>query len=144
MAEKKDNSYGIIPVKVQDGGSYFFVIQHLSGYSGFPKGHMEPNETEFEAACRELLEETNLIVDKTLLDKTFEENYTFNVHTDTVIKNVKYFVATVENPDDAFLQQDEISDGQWVRAEYVLNALTYDEAKRLFKEVTDALKLIEI
>ena len=52
---KKEKSCGII---VFDNDKVL-VVKHLDGHYGFPKGHVENNETEEETAIREVKEETN-------------------------------------------------------------------------------------
>lgn len=54
-------SCGVIPYRMeQDGPRYLLCHQRGSGSWSFPKGHMEPQETEEETALRELKEETGL------------------------------------------------------------------------------------
>jgi bis(5'-nucleosidyl)-tetraphosphatase len=35
----------------------YVLVQQLEGFYGFPKGHIEQNETEVETALREIYEE---------------------------------------------------------------------------------------
>ena len=42
---------------------FYVIVQSLEGYYGFPKGHMENNETEEQTAVREIYEETGLKVE---------------------------------------------------------------------------------
>lgn len=48
---------------IPDDTSILLVHGRESGKFGFPKGHLEENETHWEAAKRELKEETGIIVD---------------------------------------------------------------------------------
>jgi len=72
------NSAGIIPLSKQNGEWKVFLIQYR-GYERFwgcPKGHLQPEETHEEAACRELNEETGLKVMRLLhADPLLEEFY---------------------------------------------------------------------
>ena len=36
------------------------MVKQLLGHWGFPKGHIEKDETEYETALREVKEETNI------------------------------------------------------------------------------------
>ena len=53
---KNEKSCGCIII---DNGKVLLVKQ-TAGHWGFPKGHVETNETEIETAIRETKEETNL------------------------------------------------------------------------------------
>src|SRR5690348_6974076 len=71
-------SYGVIPLKITENGSYqVFIIQHRSGnHWSFPKGHPEFSETIQQTAERELFEETGLKIDKYLCDsKLYSQSY---------------------------------------------------------------------
>ena len=49
-----------------DGAPHYLLVRakdQPEGCHGFPKGHMEPGETERETALREILEETGLRVE---------------------------------------------------------------------------------
>ena len=62
----KEKAFGIIPIKRKNevGEYLIFLVQLKSGnHWGFPKGHPEPEETDFRlTAIREFKEETNLDV----------------------------------------------------------------------------------
>ena len=53
------------------------LIKQTNGIWGFPKGHVEKNETELQTAEREVKEETNIDVK---IDET--KRYTMNYITD--------------------------------------------------------------
>lgn len=55
-------SCGVIPYRLRDGKREYLVLMQTNGSWSFPKGHMEPGETETETALRELYEETGLTV----------------------------------------------------------------------------------
>lgn len=44
----------------KNGKLLYVIIRSLEGYYGFPKGHMEGDETEEQTALREIFEETGL------------------------------------------------------------------------------------
>jgi len=57
-----ERSCGVIPYQITDRGiEYLLVLQRGSHTWSFPKGHMEPFETEAETAARELWEETQQV-----------------------------------------------------------------------------------
>ncbi len=59
---KTEKSCGAIVFTRKNGEIHYCVIRQTNGDYGFPKGHMEPEETEQETALREIFEEVGLKV----------------------------------------------------------------------------------
>ena len=55
-----EHSAGAVVFTREAGEPRFVILRHPDGHHGFPKGHMEPGETEPETALREIREETDL------------------------------------------------------------------------------------
>ena len=55
-------SCGFVVYKELNDKRLYLIIRTSNGEYGFPKGHVEENETERETAIRELKEETNIEV----------------------------------------------------------------------------------
>ena len=55
-------SCGVIPYRVRNGKREYLILMQTNGSWSFPKGHMEPGESETETSLRELKEETGLTV----------------------------------------------------------------------------------
>lgn len=53
-------SCGAVLYTVRNGEVLYLLIRDGKGVCGFPKGHMEPGETELETALREVWEETSI------------------------------------------------------------------------------------
>lgn len=60
---KKEVSCGGVVFNRRNDEILYVIVQSLEGYYGFPKGHMENNETEEQTAVREIYEETGLKVE---------------------------------------------------------------------------------
>lgn len=56
-------SCGVIPYRYRNGIKEYLIILQTNGCWSFPKGHIEPGETEQQTALRELMEETGLTAD---------------------------------------------------------------------------------
>jgi len=138
---KIDQSYGIIPLNVIKGEWRIFLVQLHAGHWGFPKGHAENKESPFEAASRELTEETGMKVKKLLIDEIFEENYFFKQNGLLIKKNVGYFLAEVTGK--TTLQVKEIAAGKWVPISEVAEWLTFDELKRLWNGVLLKVNILQ-
>ena len=130
---KKEKACGTIIIDNEK----VLIINQKQGFYGFPKGHMENNETEIETAIRETKEETNLDV---LIDK--EKRYSLNYVIDNEIdKEVIYFLAKSINK-NIKKQESEINDILWIDIDKVIDILTFDNMKELWKKVLKDIKNI--
>lgn len=129
---KKEKACGTIII---DNGKVL-LIQQKQGFYGFPKGHVEGNETEVETAIRETKEETNLdvVVDES---KRFEISYIVN---DNIDKKVVYFLAKLTGENKVVAQEEEINEVIWVDIDKAEDILTFDNLKELWKEVLKEIK----
>ena len=57
---KHEKSCGAVVFTKIDGEIKYLLISNIGGVYGFPKGHVECDETEAETALREVYEETHL------------------------------------------------------------------------------------
>lgn len=130
---KKEKSCGTIIVN----NKKVLIIQQLkSGNFGFPKGHVENNETEVQTAIRETKEETNLDV-KILENKRYTISYTKNKNIE---KEVVYFLATINDNFELIKQENEIMNIIWVDIENVLSVITHDNLKKMWENVYSDIK----
>jgi bis(5'-nucleosidyl)-tetraphosphatase len=135
----KDASYGIIPLQQQRGQWMVLLIHHLNGnHWGFPKGHKDEGESDFEAACRELKEETGLLADRCVQEEPFVETFEFRRRGQKVEKTVSYFVATVNG--EVAIQQEEIREARWLSFADAENRLTFNEARLILTSVRELMK----
>lgn len=112
------------------------LVHQNKGNWGFPKGHVEDNETEQETAIREVKEETNIDV-QIKNNKRFSEQYITDKGT---LKEVIYFVA---NPisEDIKPQEEEIQEIKWVNINDAFDIISYDNTKEMFKEALKEMNL---
>lgn len=108
----KEKSAGAIIYRVENNKPYYLLLRYERGHWEFPKGHIEPGETEEETVKREIFEETGLndIEIKPGFKeyiKYFFRQYISNVSeedrkkgkTPWVFKLVVFFVAETKNSD---------------------------------------------
>lgn len=113
------------------------LIKQVKGHWSFPKGHVEVGETEEETAIREVFEETHVNV--SIMDGyRYKINYHPNGDT-SISKDVVFFIATPLNFDTK-AQDEEVALVKWVPFDEVEDLLTYDDTKRLFRDVISYLK----
>lgn len=131
---KTDQSFGVVPLKRRDNGWYVFLIQHKKSHHwGLPKGHKELLEDPFDAAFRELKEETHLECDQLLQKEPLVEEYDFFLDGEKIHKTVFYFVAEVVG--EVSLQEEEVLDGVWLDLSSAIEKITYLEGKKILSQV---------
>ena len=111
------------------------LVKMHNGNWGFPKGHIENNETREETAIREVYEETNVRI-KIIPDFEREIKYIPNENT---IKKVVLF-AGVTQDEDVQIDTSEIEDFQWCTYEEALKLITY----KLQKDVLENARKVFI
>lgn len=114
------------------------VVKQLSGFYGFPKGHIDGAETEVETAIRETKEEVGLDV---IVDNDLRFSISYLVHNIN-LKEVVYFVAYPKDTDLIVVQEDEIESAMWVDIDEVYDILTFDNLKKLWLSVLEKYKEI--
>jgi bis(5'-nucleosidyl)-tetraphosphatase len=82
----------------------FLLMEHKNRWD-LPKGHVDPGETDMEAALRELEEETGFAEDELLIDPDFcyEQRYMvsgrrYGSDDKEIEKTLRIFLATIEKP----------------------------------------------
>ena len=125
---KKEKSCGCIVIK----NNKVLLIKQVTGNWGFPKGHVEKDETEYETALREVKEETNLDV-KIISDKRYTMNYLTERGS---YKQVVLFVAN-EIRGKIKRQEAEIDDIKWLNYEDALEIINFQNTKDILKEVSE-------
>ena len=132
--EKREKSCGIMVFKDDN----VLLVQHNKGHWGFPKGHVEKDETEFETALREVKEETN--IDAKILGD-FRHVVTYSPKPNT-IKDVVFFIGEALSF-DLKPQIEEASEVKYVSINEALNLIN-DDVKDMLKFGYDAYKEIII
>lgn len=138
---RKENSYGVVPLRIQQKDWQVLLVQHHAGYWAFPKGHPERGETPRQAAERELGEETGLIIQRFLPSDPVTESYVFTFHEQRISKTVQYFLALVKG--DVVIQEREIKASQWLTLPEAFDQMTFKEGKRICLQVSEFLKALD-
>lgn len=108
----------------------YLLIQTESGHIGFPKGHIELDETEEETALREIYEETGFNV---RLDKTFRMQYQYYTR-DNTSKRCVYFLAHYDYA-PAKIQEEEIKQSWLVNYQTAMQMLNFIQDKEILSAV---------
>ena len=114
-----------------DGEIRYVIIRSRGGRHGFPKGHVERDETEHETALREIREEVGLRVD--ILDGFRTEVERPLPKKPGVIKTIVYFLATYKGQ-EIRPQPTELSGAELLTYEEAMAVLEFETAKRVLNE----------
>ena len=126
---KKEKSCGCIII---NNNKVLLVFEKNRNFWGFPKGHVENNETEFETAMRECKEEVGLDV-ILFKDCRYETEYKIGNKID---KSVILYLATVKD-NFVTMQESEIEKYKWCSFEETNKLLIYDNLKEVFSKALD-------
>lgn len=111
------------------------LIQQKNGlHIGFPKGHVEPNETIEDTARRETLEEVGLTI--TLTPHSQDITYTLPNGKD---KKVTYFLAYAHTLHTT-IQEEEIIWARFFFVEDAMTLLTYENDKHILQTFINIIK----
>jgi 8-oxo-dGTP pyrophosphatase MutT (NUDIX family) len=122
-------------------GLEVLLIQDSYGNWGFPKGHIEGNETPGEAALRECREETGLARLRAV-ESIGTTDWYFRAGNKLVHKYCDYFVFEADPNDEARPQSGEgIQETRWMGPERALAQVTYANASQVLKVALDIEEL---
>lgn len=95
MAEK---SAGFILISDDFYTSHYSVLllHYRSGHWDFPKGNIETNETQMQAATRELREETDITKFRLIPNFRYTLNYKYTKKLKLISKQVILFLASTK------------------------------------------------
>ena len=130
-------SCGFIVYKIDNDKPLFLVIGSKNGDVGFPKGHMEKDETEIQTAFRELKEETNIEVE-VIKGYRYQIEYKLK-HIKNAIKQSVYFLGYAKN-DNIICQPEEVNFAKFVSFDEALKVLTFKETKDILTKAKDFLE----
>ena len=106
------------------------LIRHARGHHiSFPKGHVEPGETESQTAEREIREETGLSV---RVDRRFRAENRYNIRPDT--QKLVVIFAAITDQAQITPQPEEIAEAFWLPVEEANARLTYERDRRIMRD----------
>jgi 8-oxo-dGTP pyrophosphatase MutT (NUDIX family) len=134
METKKDFSCGGIAWDPKEKKTLLVNVENLSGQKvwTFPKGHPEANETDEQAAMREVLEETGWTCE--VLKPMTDVEY-FYVHDGTRFqKTVRWFFMKPIAKTGKFWEH-EVVEVRWVSIKEAESMISYESDQKLLKEL---------
>ena len=111
-----------------------YADDYDSGFWGYPKGHLDDQETPIKAAEREVYEETGFKVSAVGNKPIAESRYEIKKHGETVKKTVWFYEMNIV---ESFSKEpdDEIEEIAIVPFEEAYELLAYEEDKKILKYV---------
>jgi 8-oxo-dGTP pyrophosphatase MutT (NUDIX family) len=140
-AELEVSAGGIVFRRVPGEGAKYLLIRDSYRNWGFPKGHLEGDESPAEAAKRETAEETGL--DNLVLQGPIRViDWHFRFRGRHIHKYCHFFL--FESPDgEACPQRDEgITACQWRPLGEALELLSYDNARGVLKRAGEMVRTL--
>lgn len=131
--QRLEKSAGVIVFHPGDRLEYLLIF---STYWEFPKGQVESDESETEAAVREVMEETGLEVE--LLDGfRHEVSYFYRREGRLINKQVVYFIG--QSKSRSFKLSWEHNDAKWLDFAAALRSLKYENSREVLTRANEYL-----
>ncbi|MCH3921396.1 bis(5'-nucleosyl)-tetraphosphatase [Limosilactobacillus sp.] len=128
---------GAVVYRRTDKGIEYLLLesQNKGHFWGFPKGHVEGDETLKQTAEREIREETQLVLP---IDTSFHVYTEYDLPNGNR-KQMTLYTAELTQKEDIKLQAEEIKNSGWFDYATARQQLTYDNLKELLDQVNDHL-----
>ena len=131
-------SAGFILFRLVDGRRLYLLLDYGKHWD-YPKGHVEKDETPWQAAVRELFEETGISQVQRIGDFEHKIQYEFfSSRKGRVRKTVTYFAGLTEQ--EKVRISDEHVGYAWLDYQDAIKQLTFDSAKDVLQRCEDAVK----
>lgn len=117
---KQEKSCGAVIFRQEEDGRRYLLIRSVKGHTTLCKGHVEPGESEYETAAREIGEETSLTVE--FVDH-FRHVITYSPYPGCS-KDVVFFLARAAGG-SLVCQPEEVAEAGFFPLEEALSLLTH-------------------
>lgn len=125
----KEISAGAIVYTKHNEDILYLLIKDFHGNYGFPKGHLEKDETLAEAAIREVKEETGIGVS---LDTSFKQELNY-IMPNGKAKTSIYYIGYYENQ-LPHRQEEEVEEILLLPYNETIEILSFDNMKEAFQK----------
>ena len=127
MIAEKSSGFILISDKFHNQQFSVLLLHYKSGHWDFPKGNIESNETEIQAATRELREETNITKFRLIPNFRYILRYKYTRKSILISKQVILFLASTKI--NVVKISHEHIGYKWTDIGASTNQLTYSNAK---------------
>lgn len=131
-----EKSCGAVIFRKAEDGWNVLLIRHTKGrHISFPKGHVEPGETESQTAEREVFEETGLRV---RVDRRYRAENRYNIRPDT--QKLVVIFAAITTQAEITPQPEEIAEAFWLSVDEAAARLTYERDRRIMRDAFEHIQ----
>ncbi len=125
-----ESSCGAVVFRREGEQKKFLLIRNKrSAHWGFPKGHIEPGESNEQTAIREVLEETGINIH---ILPGFKKSSEYTIQG-RIEKSVSIFLAQTDDVEYT-IQVEEIEECGWFSFADAMKTLNYDNDKRILEQ----------
>ncbi|MBD3327827.1 NUDIX domain-containing protein [Candidatus Peregrinibacteria bacterium] len=142
MKKRQEHSAGFVIFSYEGNERKYLLLHYPGGHIEFPKGHIEPGESEQEAAVRELFEETGIRHVEIIEGYKYSIEYEFFHAGFLIQKNVVFFLARTEESEIKISHEHKGS--EWQNYENTLKKLTFENARELLRKAETYLNQIDL
>jgi 8-oxo-dGTP pyrophosphatase MutT (NUDIX family) len=129
----EERAAGLILFREVSGHRKYLLIQNRrGGHWGFPKGHVEPGEDEFQTAVREAAEEVRIRHFQVIPGFRTTVRYVFPRTHELVRKEVVLFLASTEEEGEPC--KEEVKAMEWLPFQEALQRLTFPEQREALRQ----------
>lgn len=133
---RMEHSCGAVVFTRKNGEILYVIEQMRLGHHDFPKGHVEPAETERETALREIFEEVGL---RPGLLEGFREEVVYIVpQLRNTAKTVTYFLGEYEDQ-RIHTQEQELNGAELLTYEQAMEVLEYEDSREILRKANTYL-----
>jgi 8-oxo-dGTP pyrophosphatase MutT (NUDIX family) len=134
-----ETSAGGVIYRWSDGTAHVLLIRDRYQHWGFPKGHLEGEETAADAALREVVEETGLS-ELRLGPELRTIDWFFRFRGRLIHKYCHFYL--IESPEgDTCPQQEEgITECIWLPLDEAISSISYDNAREVLRLAAQQLE----
>ncbi|WP_203637511.1 bis(5'-nucleosyl)-tetraphosphatase [Levilactobacillus wangkuiensis] len=132
-----ENASGAVVYRLVDNQIQYLLLKSAtSNFWGFPKGHVEGDETDLQTAVREIKEETSLVV---AINPEFHADLDYDMKNGHH-KHVVLYTSLVPADSKIKRQVEEISEFGWFDYKIARERLSYDNLKGLLDQANTYLE----
>ena len=129
-------SAGAIIYTIINNEINYLLIKDFHGNFGFPKGHLEKDETEIDAAIREIKEEVGINI---ILDTNFRKELNY-IMPNGINKKSVYYLGFYK--DQKIIKQlEEVDETLLLPFSKAIDTLTFDNMKEALVEANNYIML---
>lgn len=138
QSQLEEFSAGVIVYREQGPQRVYLLLHYPSGHWDFPKGHLENEETERQAAVRELAEETGITDSQIHPDFQDSMIYFFKRQGGLVKKTVTFFLGQTSNPTVKI--SHEHKGYLWLDYQSCLHKITFENSRAMLRRAEECLQ----